>query len=42
MSTPIGSVRLTKRQWYDAGGFSESRCWRRMRSGSWQYFWRCC
>lgn len=32
-------MRVTKREWYHAGGFTNSRCWRRQsKSGAWQYF----
>jgi hypothetical protein len=38
---PIGSRRVTKREWYGAGGFENSLCWRRQsRNGAWQYFMR--
>lgn len=31
--------RVTRREWYDLGGFANSRCWRRARrNGVWQYF----
>lgn len=33
-----GSIRVTKREWYEAGGFANSRCWRRQYRGSWQYY----
>ena len=32
------SNRVTKADWYSAGGFANPRCWRRERSGVWQYF----
>lgn len=34
------SLKLSKRAWYAAGGFSNPRLYRRMRGGSWQYFYR--
>ena len=34
----IGSIRVSKRTWYAHGGFANSRCWRRMKSGGWLYF----
>jgi hypothetical protein len=34
----MGSMRVTKREWYAAGGFRNSRCWRRQVRGSWQYY----
>jgi hypothetical protein len=36
----VGYMKLTRRNWYNAGGFAESRCVRRMRGGAWQYFYR--
>lgn len=39
MST-IGSERITKKVWYQCGGFSNSRCWRRMVGGAWHYYYR--
>lgn len=35
-----GYKRVTKGEWCAAGGFANSRCSRRMRNGSWQYFMR--
>lgn len=33
------ATRITKRQWYDKGGFANSKLWRRQaKSGAWQYF----
>ena len=35
----IGSQRVTKRHWYDVGGFANPRCWRRQRKGrGWEYY----
>ena len=35
----LGSMRVTKRAWYDHwGGFANSRCWRRDTNRGWQYF----
>ncbi len=39
-SVHLASSRVSKRAWYDLGGFKNSRCWRRMKSGAWQYFYR--
>jgi hypothetical protein len=36
----LGSERVSKRSWYNRGGFSNPRCWRRMVSGGWHYFYR--
>lgn len=36
----IGYMRLSKRNWYNAGGFAESRCVRVSRGHSWAYYWR--
>jgi hypothetical protein len=36
----IGSEQITRRAFYYAGGFAHPRQWRRMRGGSWQYFYR--
>lgn len=36
----MGYERIRKRAWYLNGGFANSRCVRRMRGGSWQYFYR--
>ena len=33
-----GSTRVTKREWYDAGGLANPRCYRKQVSGSWLYF----
>lgn len=36
---PANARRVTKAEWYDAGGFANSACWRRQLSnGAWQYF----
>ncbi len=40
MTTMIGYVRITKRNWYRAGGFAEPRCIRVTRGRGWAYFWR--
>jgi hypothetical protein len=32
-------TRVTKREWYDAGGFANSKCYRKAdKLGRWQYF----
>jgi len=36
----IGSRKVTKRQWYAAGGFANPLCWRRDRGRGWEYFIR--
>jgi hypothetical protein len=36
--TKIGSVRVTKRDWYANGGFRNSSCWRRQVRGVWHYY----
>jgi hypothetical protein len=37
----IGSERVSKSTWYNRGGFSNPRCWRRQPlNGSWKYFYR--
>lgn len=36
----VGYERIRKHDWYANGGFSNPRCVRRMRSGSWHYFYR--
>lgn len=33
-----GYRRVTKREWYEAGGFRNSRCVRVTRGGRWAYF----
>jgi len=33
-----GFTRITKREWYNAGGFANSKCVRIERGGSWQYW----
>ncbi len=39
--TTIGSLRITKGEWYRLGGFANSRCWRRQtKGGGWQYYYR--
>lgn len=35
-----GSDRVTKRHWYDLGGFANPRCWRRHVAGIWRYYVR--
>lgn len=31
--------RVTKAEWYDAGGFANSRCYRKQsRNGAWRYY----
>lgn len=36
-----GSKRVTRKEWYAAGGFANSACWRRAdKRGVWQYFIR--
>jgi len=37
---PVGSRKVTKKEWDAAGGFSNPRCWRRMKSGSWEHYIR--
>ncbi len=38
-ANPAGARRVTKREWYDLGGFANSKCFRKQaRSGAWQYF----
>ena len=39
-STILQAARVSKRVWYANGGFSNPRCFRRMRGGAWQYFMR--
>lgn len=35
----VGRTRITKREFYDMGGFSNPRLFRRQRkSGAWQYY----
>lgn len=36
----IGYMRMTKRAWYRAGGFAESRCVRVTRGGAYAYYWK--
>ena len=31
-------VRMTKKEWYKAGGFSNPRLFRKQGSGGWMYF----
>jgi hypothetical protein len=39
MSAVRYSRRVTRAEWYAAGGLENSRCWRRQRKGgAWQYF----
>lgn len=34
-----GSRRVTKREWYEAGGFANSACWRMADSlGRWRHY----
>lgn len=41
MARLIGSTRISKREFYRVGGFSNPLCWRRQkRGGAWQYFYR--
>lgn len=35
-----GYKRISRRLFYYAGGFSNSRCVRVTRGGRWAYFWR--
>jgi len=35
-----GSERISKQVFYARGGFSNPRCWRRMKGGTWQYYYR--
>lgn len=33
------TLRVNKRAWYAAGGFTNSNCWRRQsRGGGWKYY----
>lgn len=32
------SLRITKREWYDLGGFKSTNCWRRQRGSCWAYY----
>lgn len=35
----LGSMRVSKRTWYDQGGFRNPRCWRRQPRGrGWIYY----
>lgn len=36
----IGYTRISKRHFYGGGGFANPRYFRRMRSGSWQYYYQ--
>jgi len=37
----IGSTKISKREWYRRGGFSNPRCWRRQQKNrGWEYFYR--
>ena len=36
----IGYERISKKDFYAKGGFSNSRCVRVERGSSWAYFWR--
>ena len=32
-------VRVTKKEWYDRGGFTNSKCFRKQsRNGAWRYY----
>lgn len=35
----MGVERISKKEFYLNGAFANSRLFRRMRGGSWQYFW---
>lgn len=35
----LGSYKVTKYQWYRAGGFKNTKCWRRQtKNGGWNYY----
>lgn len=37
----LGSMKVSKRDWYDVhGGLENPKCWRRQARGAWQYFVR--
>lgn len=36
----IGSVRMSRRKWWDIGGPANPNCWRRMVGRSWQYYYQ--
>lgn len=37
--THLMAMKVTKRTWYNAGGFANSRCFRRQKKGSgWAYY----
>jgi len=40
MSTMTGYARITKRHFYNLGGFSNPRCVRKRVGRSWAYFYR--
>ncbi len=34
-----GSIRVTKKEWYAAGGFKNPACWRKAdKRGAWRYY----
>lgn len=35
----INQLRVSKAEWYRLGGFANSRLWRRMRNGTWEYYY---
>lgn len=35
----LNAERISKRQFYHMGGFSNPRLFRKMNRGCWQYFW---
>lgn len=38
-NTPVERV-VAEAEWYEAGGFANSKCWRREVRGVWQYYIR--
>ena len=35
----VGSMCVSRRTWYDQGGFANSKCWRRQPKGAgWRYY----
>lgn len=36
----MGSARITKRRWYNMGGFANPLCWRRHNGYGWRHFIR--
>lgn len=34
----LNAMRVSKRRWYDLGGFCNSACWRRQVGGAWHYY----